>query len=445
MWWVPAYRVHFSGEFWRTSAKFLELYTTITVQTRVSKEQQTIKYLYVDIISDASIVTVCASTVVGSKSSDPSEEGPIQVPCVSRTSHFVHGCIKSLSHASTAHPEMVSPNSSPLFACERNVNKRHSPLDDYPEQFCGLLSMRLCLSTMLGAIMSFSVSRSSRSKATASFVSRVVSSSFPRHIQRSIHMDVPVLSSETIDVFHLRRTVDSTQDEAKRLLDTFHSQGYLAVIAENQRKGRGTSGRPWVSTEGNLFMTVAIPMDSIPRSKFTLLPLGVGLVTAQTVWPHLITRPTVKWPNDVLIDGRKVAGTLIENYSSDQRQFWLVGIGVNVQSHPVELPSQYLDFRSEPRSATHLLKYVHSNHERLTAFDVGVELASALQEWVSSLGSLDDFAFVSSWKRWADFSVDYELRETGERVKILDVERDGQLRVIDGIGQERLLVADYFF
>jgi hypothetical protein len=101
--------VHFSGEFWRTSAKFLELYTTITVQTRVSKEQQTIKYLYVDIISDASIVTVCASTVVGSKSSDPSQ-GPIQVPCVSRTSHFVHGCIKSLSHASTAHPEMVSPN-----------------------------------------------------------------------------------------------------------------------------------------------------------------------------------------------------------------------------------------------------------------------------------------------------------------------------------------------
>jgi biotin-(acetyl-CoA carboxylase) ligase len=254
-----------------------------------------------------------------------------------------------------------------------------------------------------------------------------------------------VLSSDNIDIFHLRRIVDSTQDEAKRLLDSSLPKGWLAVIADNQRKGRGTSGRPWVSSEGNLFMTVAIPVDSIPSSKLTLLPLGVGLIIAQTLWPRLTTRPTVKWPNDVLIDGMKIAGTLIESHSSDHRQFWLVGVGVNVQSHPVELPSHALDFRSNPRSATHLLKYANSNQSNLSVFDIGVELAVGLQEWVSGLRSLDEVAFVSSWKRWADFSVAYELRETGERVKILDMERDGQLRVVDGVGKERLLVADYFF
>ena len=305
--------------------------------------------------------------------------------------------------------------------------------------------MRLCLSTILCSTMTFSVSLLSLSTATASFVSRVVLSNFARHIHRSTHTDAPVLSSENMDIFHLRRTVDSTQDEAKRLLDGTLHKGSLAVIADSQRKGRGTSGRPWVSSEGNLFMTMAIPIDSIPSSKITLLPLGVGLIIAQTLWPRLTTRPTVKWPNDVLIDGMKIAGTLIENYCSDDRQFWLVGVGVNVHSHPVELPSHTGDFRSNPRSASHLMKYANSNQSNLSVFDIGVELASGLQEWITGLRSLDEEAFVSSWKLWADFSVPYELRETGESVKILDMERDGQLRVVDGFGRERLLVADYFF
>jgi biotin-[acetyl-CoA-carboxylase] ligase BirA-like protein len=258
-------------------------------------------------------------------------------------------------------------------------------------------------------------------------------------------MDAPVLSPENIDIFHLRRTVDSTQDEAKRLLDTYRPKCSLAVIADNQRKGRGTSGRSWVATEGNLFLSVAIPMNSIPRSKVTLLPLGVGLIIAQTVRPQLTTRPTVKWPNDVLIDGMKIAGTLIENYRSDQNEFWLVGVGVNVRSSPHVLNSEPKDFRSMPRTATHLQRYANPSQDLFTAFDVGVELATGLQEWVSGLESLDAVDFTSSWKSWADFSADYELRETGERVKILDIEQDGQLRVLDAFGNQRLLVADYFF
>jgi biotin-(acetyl-CoA carboxylase) ligase len=141
----------------------------------------------------------------------------------------------------------------------------------------------------------------------------------------------------------------------------------------------------------------------------------------------------------------KIAGTLIENYRSDQNEFWLVGVGVNVRSSPHVLNSEPKDFRSMPRTATHLQRYANPSQDLFTAFDVGVELATGLQEWVSGLESLDAVDFTSSWKSWADFSADYELRETGERVKILDIEQDGQLRVLDAFGNQRLLVADYFF
>jgi len=261
-------------------------------------------------------------------------------------------------------------------------------------------------------------------------------------------MDVPALSVEGLDIFHLQRTVDSTQDEAKRFIDTIRPEGSLAVIAQNQRKGRGTTGRRWVSVEGNLFMTVAIPRDVIPPSKLTLLPLGVGLIIAQTLKTKLKTNifPTVKWPNDVLIDGRKIAGTLIENHSSNRCDFWLVGVGVNVQSHPPNLPSETQDFRPKAREATHLHMFSDSTSQNLpVAFDLGVSIAVGLQQWVDTLGSLDVATFVSSWKSWADFGVPYELRETGERLIIVDLQEDGQLRVIDSNGVERLLMADYFF
>lgn len=305
--------------------------------------------------------------------------------------------------------------------------------------------MRFFLSNRLSATMTLSVWLSAQHSAMACFISKAVSSTTVSHYMTSAPMDTPVLSLGTMDIFHLQRAVDSTQDEAKRLIDIRRPKGYFAVIAENQRKGRGTSGRKWVATEGNLFLTLAIPTDAIPRYKTTLLPLGVGLVIAQIVRHRLTIRPTVKWPNDVLIDGQKVAGTLIENHVSDNREFFLVGVGVNVRSHPVELPSEGGDFRSKPRSATHLQNYANPNQGTLCAFDIGVDIAAGIQDWVSGMEYLDPATFTSDWRSWADLKADYELRKTGEKVKILDVEQNGLLRVIDGAGKERFLAGDYFF
>lgn len=258
-----------------------------------------------------------------------------------------------------------------------------------------------------------------------------------------------VFSSEKMEVIHLHQTVESTQEEAKRVLEKRISQEdassipiIIAVLADGQSKGRGTSGRSWVTTKGNLFLTCAFAVEQIPLSKITMLPLGCGIVIADQLKLHSRTKPTLKWPNDVLLDGLKVAGTLIENYTVQNKTWWLVGIGVNVESHPEELVKEKEDAVAVPRSAASLC--MHSDIMP-TARELGVGIANGLLEFLRTIRSTSTSSIIERWKSYAQMDVPYTIRNTGEVVQVKDIQSDGQLRVLGSNGQERWLSTDYFY
>jgi biotin-[acetyl-CoA-carboxylase] ligase BirA-like protein len=252
-----------------------------------------------------------------------------------------------------------------------------------------------------------------------------------------------VFSSSNLVVHHLKYAVESTQDEIKRLLQDHDGTTNLAVIADDQQKGRGTKGRSWVASQGNLYMTCAIAMDLIPISKITMLPLLSGVVVAECLAPYCLPncRPTLKWPNDVLVDQRKIAGILIENYRVGQHDWWLVGIGVNVQSHPTQLLPEAKDFSLTPRRATSLQEHVTVLPK---AVELGTQIASNLIDSTLTLDK-DPAAVLTRFKTWAEFGQSYAIRESGEVVTVVDLHHDGRLRVIGGDGRERLLVSDYLY
>jgi BirA family biotin operon repressor/biotin-[acetyl-CoA-carboxylase] ligase len=259
--------------------------------------------------------------------------------------------------------------------------------------------------------------------------------------------DEIIFSSPDLQVHHLKYTVDSTQEEAKRLLreqDEERNTLSLAVIADDQKSGRGTSGRTWHASRGNLYLTCAIPMGLIPLSKITLLPLVVGVVVAEILAGHSKIRPTVKWPNDVLISDQKISGTLIENFRVEQQDWWLVGIGVNIESCPQQLPPEKTDFHPTPRSVTCLREHTSST-VLPTAVDFGSQISNHLVEWIGSLKTDAAGEVISKWKSWADMGQLYTIRETGEQVTTVDLQTDGQLKVIGSDGRERLLVSDYLY
>ena len=119
--------------------------------------------------------------------------------------------------------------------------------------------------------------------------------------------------------------IPSTQDYALEMIATGRASDRTAVLAAAQSAGRGRMRRTWISHHGNLYISF---IYSSPE-RDARLSFSVAVAIAETIASFGI-HPTIKWPNDILVDGKKIAGTLIE-YSGS---FVVVGIGINVNSNP---------------------------------------------------------------------------------------------------------------
>ena len=129
-------------------------------------------------------------------------------------------------------------------------------------------------------------------------------------------------------------SIGSTSDEARRLARAGAAEGTV-VVAEEQTAGRGRQGRSWTSAPGNLYVSIVL-RPGVPAERLHELAFLAGLAVAEAVAALLPPGPavTLKWPNDVLIDGAKVAGLLLEQ----DAEAAILGIGVNVAHHPEQTP-----------------------------------------------------------------------------------------------------------
>ena len=128
-------------------------------------------------------------------------------------------------------------------------------------------------------------------------------------------------------------TIDSTNDEARRLSEG-GEVGPLWVRALEQAKGRGSRGRSWLGEPGNLFTTGLFTLTCGPAEAANLsfvAALAVAEAIDCFVPPHEVS---LKWPNDVLIDGRKTSGILLESWQGPHGFHLAIGIGVNVRTSP---------------------------------------------------------------------------------------------------------------
>ena len=139
--------------------------------------------------------------------------------------------------------------------------------------------------------------------------------------------------------FHAIRlpSVGSTSDEAKRLAALGAEEGTL-VWADEQTNGHGRFGRAWISPPGNLYFSLLLRPGG-PLGEAMQLTFAAAVALAEvvgTVLPPASARVGCKWPNDVLIGGRKVSGILLESQAGTDgsAESLVVGIGVNVASHP---------------------------------------------------------------------------------------------------------------
>lgn len=181
---------------------------------------------------------------------------------------------------------------------------------------------------------------------------------------------------------------NSTNDLADRLARDGVEEG-LVVFAEKQNRGRGRMGRTWASPAGlGLWFSVVL-RPRLPLQSATQLTIAAATATRRAI--HRVTglEPDIKWPNDLLLDGRKTAGILTEMGAElDKIKYLIIGIGVNVNlastDFPPELRRIATSLRQElgrpiprPELAAQLLRELDEDYARVTAG----QFEAVAEEW----------------------------------------------------------------
>jgi len=166
---------------------------------------------------------------------------------------------------------------------------------------------------------------------------------------------------------HTIGRTSSTQHIARRLIEQGLANMGDAVVADEQTAGQGRFGRSWISPSGGLYATIILPSES-------LLSLTAGLALVRALWRANIPAG-LKWPNDVLVEDRKIAGVLVEAAGEHS----LVGIGLNLTAAPLDCStcvSHYVDGVSRDDWAFSIISEI--SKMALTSLDIDAYRAACL-------------------------------------------------------------------
>jgi BirA family biotin operon repressor/biotin-[acetyl-CoA-carboxylase] ligase len=157
-----------------------------------------------------------------------------------------------------------------------------------------------------------------------------------------------LLSGGWIQAVHWYPEIDSTSNAARRALDERSTQLPALFVADQQTAGRGRNERVWWSPAGCLMLTIAVDGECLPDNpdEWSQLALICGKTVADVAGRFVEDRAVqLKWPNDVYVSGKKVAGILIESAtavgsaaSGVLRPNWLIGIGINIDLRQADMP-----------------------------------------------------------------------------------------------------------
>ena len=181
--------------------------------------------------------------------------------------------------------------------------------------------------------------------------------------------------------------IESTNAEALRLVQR-GERGPLWITAQRQSAGRGRRGNEWVSAPGNVYATLLVadpgPSEHAPELAFvTALAVHDAIIACA---PALRSRLSLKWPNDVLCDGAKLAGILIEGESVEKELAVAVGIGVNCRTHPPATAFPATDLAAVGADVTAESLFWALSHtmlQRLAQWDKGAGFAAIRVDWLA--------------------------------------------------------------
>lgn len=216
--------------------------------------------------------------------------------------------------------------------------------------------------------------------------------------------------------------------------------GKLWVTAERQLQGKGSRGRVWVSEAGNFYGSLLL-RDAGNLDRLHTLTFVVSLAIRDAIYGlngAQFTKITLKWPNDVLLNGKKTSGILLESHEANGARYCVIGMGVNIAHHPDETL----------HPATHLAKEgIVADREVFFA-----ALSNAIEKRLVQWSRGDGFESIrQDWLKAAHgIGLRMETKLPGATTPVCGTFRgidDNGLLILAGAGgrEQRVSVADIFF
>ena len=248
----------------------------------------------------------------------------------------------------------------------------------------------------------------------------------PDRIRR--HLDARWLGRE----LHCHDRVDSTNLVARELARSGTAHGTV-VSAESQSQGRGRLGRSWVSpAHKNLYLSIILRCD-LPADRLPQIGLLAGVAACDTIreWQPA----ALKWPNDVLIAGRKVCGILAETEGGSDAPIVILGIGINVNAEENDFPEELRRKASSLRLA---------GGGPIDRARVAGRLLTHLETWYDTWAQRGFAPVATAWRgRSGLVGQMIHVAEPGKELagRVVGLDEDGALRIRLTNGDEHRVVA----
>ncbi|MFQ5910549.1 MAG: biotin--[acetyl-CoA-carboxylase] ligase [Thermoplasmata archaeon] len=224
-------------------------------------------------------------------------------------------------------------------------------------------------------------------------------------------------------------SVDSTMDVASDLAREGAPEGTV-VVAGTQRKGRGRSGSDWSSPEGGAWFSVLLTPE-IQAEESHRIVLLAGLCACSVLRESLEVSATLRWPNDIVLEGKKIAGVLGEGLQTKGAYYTVVGVGVNTNINADAFPEW---LREEATTTRDFLKREVDN--KLLIEGIAEMLVERSTDLVRNYARI-----VEEWVRLSD-TIGRQIESDGTpKGMAIRLDSDGFLVTVDAEGSERKIVS----
>lgn len=236
--------------------------------------------------------------------------------------------------------------------------------------------------------------------------------------------------------FVCKKSVDSTSSELKRLANE-GAKEWTVILAEEQREGRGRLGRQWISKEGEgIYMSLLLKPDVQPYHAAKITQIAASALTLAirevTALPALI-----KWPNDIVIEGKKVCGILTEMAAElNQINYVILGIGINVNGDHFD---EAIKNKATSLKVALASEIALDRKTILESFYKHFELL--YEEFIEKKSALHAIELCRKFSAIIGTNVEIIRRNNREEVTVVDLTDDGELLVKHPDGKEEIIIS----